>query len=326
MFMDYTALSTDDLADRYIALPDERLLIKEYVSTLNDYQKGYFNHLTQPQEQLPLENFAGNNTSIKRDNTFIWSDLFSIDSLIWHFHQEWDDTLNLGQSPNLPRFIDRQLYKANEKRIELVNSYNRAEGVIELDQYSQHIHVYEQYINFLEKKKAGAVSTDKVLESNVSQPLPEIVAPTILGYANPTLAPNAGQLPMTEREKEAIKHIKYMSGLNMQGAQIMTSEEYQRLYNYTLHLVHNEEIPNDIKPIYNVRMPSGHIRYTYYLVHVHLYGKKPRREYFIGFLYRIFPGIFDEDHVSWNTTSIKFSTQPPSWSSDLDIMNGKIGK
>ncbi|ARS36804.1 hypothetical protein [Pontibacter actiniarum] len=150
--MSYKELTPDDLATLYLNKPEERERIEQHIASLGEYQQGYFNYLLEEQEQLPFQSYAANNLHTKRDGRILWSDLYSFDSLVWHYQQQKEDLLNNSPTPNLSLFIGRAIVNAAAARTKLVESYNKSCSVENDDKYSLYVGAYDQFIRFLEKE------------------------------------------------------------------------------------------------------------------------------------------------------------------------------
>jgi hypothetical protein len=176
--MDYNKLTTDDLAKLHLDKPEERKLIEEHVAGLSQYQQGYFKHLLEGPEVLPFQNFEGHNISTpKRDRRILWSDLHSYNSLVWHYQQQKSDLSNNSSAPNLNLFIDREIDRANERRNELLQSFNSSSNVGDDDKYSLYISVQDQFISFLESEKA-ADEKSTISNDNKVEKLSKLIKPS----------------------------------------------------------------------------------------------------------------------------------------------------
>ncbi|MBY0425203.1 MAG: hypothetical protein K2Q22_06170 [Cytophagales bacterium] len=122
-----------------------------------------------------------------------------------------------------------------------------------------------------------------------------------------------------EMKKVAEKYLAYLHGNNLQKTKIMQNNDYERLLEYTFHLIENETLPENIKKISQLNIPSGYIRYTYYLIHKELYTTKAIKTQWIDFLQQVFVEFKDTD---WQTIKTKFSTKPNLYETDILKMQG----
>lgn len=118
-------------------------------------------------------------------------------------------------------------------------------------------------------------------------------------------------------KKVAEKYLAYLQGNNLQKSKIMQGNEYDRLLEYTFHLIEFETLPESIKKISQLNIPSGYIRYTYYLIHKELYTTKAIKNQWIDFLQQVFVEFKDTD---WQTIKTKFSTKPSLYETDIQKM------
>jgi len=135
----------------------------------------------------------------------------------------------------------------------------------------------------------------------------------------PKTLPKQPQGNHMEMKKVAEKYLAYLQGNNLQKTQIMQGNEYDRLLEYTFHLIEFETLPKNIKKISQLNIPSGYIRYTYYLIHKELYTTKAIKTQWIDFLQQVF---FEFKDTDWQTIKTKFSTQPNLYETDLRKMVG----
>lgn len=113
-------------------------------------------------------------------------------------------------------------------------------------------------------------------------------------------------------QEQVIFALKPLRGNNFVNQKIMTNKEFERLLNYTLHLVEHEALPSKIVPITPTQIPTQFIRKTYQLLHQKLYGKN-RREYWFDFLYRVFEQFSD---VALATTKKHFTSYTGNFEQD----------
>jgi hypothetical protein len=131
----------------------------------------------------------------------------------------------------------------------------------------------------------------------------------------PAIEQPAKQRPPVEA---ALKLIDFLSGLNPQKEKIMQGEDFDRLKEYTTYLIEHEAVPPNIKPIPQINISNGHIRYTYYRIHKEIYTTRHIKQCFILFLHTVFSQFGGTEE---STTKTKFSTPPKSY--DADVNAGK---
>ncbi|GGK64029.1 hypothetical protein ACD591_01085 [Rufibacter glacialis] len=122
-----------------------------------------------------------------------------------------------------------------------------------------------------------------------------------------------------------LKRLGFLSGYIAVGRKIMDQEDYHRLVEYTLRMVKEGGLPDGLNPITNVDVSQRHILRTYYLIHKELYGIRPKRPYFIDFLFEVFPNHFNDEKAERSIILEGFSKSPPFYGVDVDKW-GKIGK
>ena len=132
--------------------------------------------------------------------------------------------------------------------------------------------------------------------------------------------------PLTKTDKTAVEDLKqqaqeflkHFSGYNTQQYKIMTEPDYNRLIQYTFHLIEHETLPDEIKPIPTIGLSGNHIRYTYYQMHKQFYGSNEIKAFWIDFLQKVFKQLSSQD---WQTLKTKFSTKPAKYDQDISNMN-----
>ncbi len=131
-------------------------------------------------------------------------------------------------------------------------------------------------------------------------------------------------LPIQEKvssddlKTQAQEFLKHFNGYNVSNEKIMTSVDFNHMMEYTYYLIEHEEIPEDIIQIPQIRLSTGHIRYTFYLMHQSFYGTKEIKPSWISFLKAVFSQF---DIQEWATLKTKFSVKPAKYEHDLRILN-----
>lgn len=121
-----------------------------------------------------------------------------------------------------------------------------------------------------------------------------------------------------ELKSQAQEFLKHFNGYNVSNEKIMTAVDFNHLMEYTYYLIEHEEIPTDIIQIPQIRLSTGHIRYTFYLMHRSFYGTKEIKPSWISFLKEVFSQF---DIQEWGTLKTKFSVKPAKYDHDLRILN-----
>ena len=121
-----------------------------------------------------------------------------------------------------------------------------------------------------------------------------------------------------ELKSQAQEFLKHFEGYNISNEKIMTAVDYNHLLEYTYYLIEHEETPNGIIQIPQIRLSTGHIRYTFYLMHRSFYGTKEIKPSWISFLKAVFSQF---DIQEWGTLKTKFSVKPAKYEHDLRILN-----
>lgn len=119
-------------------------------------------------------------------------------------------------------------------------------------------------------------------------------------------------------KQQAQEFLKHFSGHNVQQQKIMSEADYNRLLQYTFHLIEQEKLPKDIKKIPSIGLTANHIRYTYYLMHKAFYGTKEIKPVWIDFLQQVFQQLSSQD---WQTLKTKFSVKPKNYDHDINTMS-----
>lgn len=96
----------------------------------------------------------------------------------------------------------------------------------------------------------------------------------------------------------------YLKENNGNGQKIMTDSEHERLINLTIEMLVKEEVPIIDRKFSRLQITSGLLSFSFYVLHVELYGKKPRRPYFTTFLKDAFVQLGNN---TYDTLSAKFS-------------------
>ncbi|MBO0939960.1 hypothetical protein J2I47_25670 [Fibrella sp. HMF5335] len=114
-----------------------------------------------------------------------------------------------------------------------------------------------------------------------------------------------------ERKKGCVRSILApLSGLNPQKQPIMSSEDFERLINYADHLALEDVIPENIKPITQIDIPTGHISKTFHRLHSELYGTRRIHDSFIDFIRAVFLNKYSGQDRT--VTKTNFSKRGPA--------------
>ena len=130
--------------------------------------------------------------------------------------------------------------------------------------------------------------------------------------------PIQDKVSIEELKSQAQEFLKHFEGYNISNEKIMTAGDYNHLLEYTYYLIEHEETPNGIIQIPQIRLSTGHIRYTFYLMHRSFYGTKEIKSSWISFLKAVFSQF---DIQEWGTLKTKFSVKPAKYEHDLRILN-----
>lgn len=119
-------------------------------------------------------------------------------------------------------------------------------------------------------------------------------------------SPSSPSVSSIEDKKEAIKNkvieiLGFLKGNNGNNQKIMTDSEHDRLIALTLEMIEKESVPPIGGKFNQLNITNGLLGFTFYVLHVELYGKRPRRKYFTAFLKVAFIQMN-------NVISSKFST------------------
>lgn len=76
----------------------------------------------------------------------------------------------------------------------------------------------------------------------------------------------------------------YLNGAGINQQKIMSNPDYKRLLFYTIQMVQNESVPVIDEPFEKLYITNELLRYSYYILHVELFGVQPRKHCFTDFL------------------------------------------
>lgn len=127
------------------------------------------------------------------------------------------------------------------------------------------------------------------------------------------------QKALEQKKLIAFEHLCFMKGTNLQDKPIMSEAEFDRMMSYLYFLLQYDYLPETVDPIPVVNLPTGSIRYTFYLLHQKLISKSRINESWINFLHACFEQF---STVDIRTTKTKFSQAPKSYENDLKQMSG----
>lgn len=120
-----------------------------------------------------------------------------------------------------------------------------------------------------------------------------------------------------QQKQYALEHLAFMSGYNIKNEKIMPEADYNRLIQYTYHLIEKGKLPTGIKKIPQTGFAANGIRFTYYKIHEFLYGTQSIKQEWVDFLHAVFQQFKDTQS---STTKAKFSTKPKAYDADLKQM------
>ena len=130
--------------------------------------------------------------------------------------------------------------------------------------------------------------------------------------------PKADKTLVDDFKHQAQEFLKHFSGYNTQQNKIMSEPDYNRLIEYTFHLIEHEKLPKEIKQIPTIALSGNHIRYTYYQMHKAFYGTNEIKTVWIDFLHKVFKQLSTQN---WNTLKTKFSAKPGNYDHDINVLN-----
>lgn len=123
-----------------------------------------------------------------------------------------------------------------------------------------------------------------------------------------------------EKVKNALEILDLFSKKNVRKEEIMDHKDFQRLKKYTLKLICDNEIDENIKPIEEIKLPNNYIMYTFYRIHKLFYPKRTRNEKYLIFLYKVFDQLKEDGFcldMPESTLYKKFTIQPLHYTSDI---------
>ena len=124
--------------------------------------------------------------------------------------------------------------------------------------------------------------------------------------------------PLNEIKKMAKEMLNFMSGMNIHREKIMSDQNFDRMINYTFHLIETDNVLPNIKKIPQVGVSNEFVRYTYYSIHKAIYGTRRIHPSWVTFLHEVFTQF---SNTKAETTRTKFSKKPPMYQSDMSKMS-----
>lgn len=132
--------------------------------------------------------------------------------------------------------------------------------------------------------------------------------PPISNYSNGDVDKAEQELIIKNKEK-AREYLKYFSGINRKGNRIMRKDDFERLLNYVDILIETKQVPQNLEPIPQIDLDNQFISYTFYSLHLDLYGKRGlTRTIWPEFVRLVFLQL--KDNV---TIYSKFHTKPKNY-------------
>ena len=132
--------------------------------------------------------------------------------------------------------------------------------------------------------------------------------PPISNYSYGDVDKAEQELIIKNKEK-AREYLKYFSGINRKGNRIMRKDDFERLLNYVDILIETKQVPQNLEPIPQIDLDNQFISYTFYSLHLDLYGKRgPTRTIWPEFVRLVFLQL--KDNV---TIYSKFHTKPKNY-------------
>ncbi|MBC5992410.1 hypothetical protein [Pontibacter cellulosilyticus] len=310
---DYSTLSVSELFERFAVYDEEREAIDEYALSLPEADLEAFLNLKRRNavglglEASPFEGMQAIKVfkTDRGDDKDATVDFIAYDYSLESYKAYIDSRLSLeANNPTIvPYIIEDELNKCLGKlqiiKNERANLNSRNE--------------FNASIASQQDLEACIAYLNNIL-SSITRPGTPLRTSRNGKYSENPLSPPA--LPdLSDYINRARKYLEHLNSQNTKRQKGLRTVDYERLLRYTNDLIEFEEVPKNVEPIYAVGKTQSHIRYTFYLIHKDLYGTRPKRGYFIDFLYAVFPSLFKD--TEWNTTFTKFSQAPPSYKYDV---------
>lgn len=165
----------------------------------------------------------------------------------------------------------------------------------------------QQWLSMQADAYKGSLSSSFAVEPDTGQELRKKLKPL----------PRNNKTTTEDLKRQAQEFLKHFSGHNVQQQKIMSEADYNRLLQYTFHLIEHEKLPKDLKQIQTIELSGNHIRYTYYQMHKAFYGTNEIKTVWINFLQQVFQKLSSQD---WQTLKTKFSAKPSKYEHDIKSM------
>jgi hypothetical protein len=179
---------------------------------------------------------------------------------------------------------------------------------IGIEKAENDIKTYELVVQFWDLLRNEYTNTLLSLENKQPLQIDQSISQPKLHY-NKQLSPD-------EMRRVVREILAPLSGYNPQKQQIMSTADYQRLIEYTDHLVITNTLPANIQVINQTNISNKHIRFTFYRLHKRLFTTASIRPSFILLIHSLFRQF---ENALDSTTRTKFSEMPPSYFGDFGL-------
>lgn len=206
---------------------------------------------------------------------------------------------------NLLKEINQQTY--GHQRLDIINqALNKIQVEVTANPTSA-LGQLQQWLSMQAEAYKGSLSSSFAVEPDNGQELRKKLKPL----------PRNNKITIEDLKQQAQEFLKHFSGHNVQQQKIMSEADYNRLLQYTFHLIEHEKLPKDLKQIQTIELSGNHIRYTYYQMHKAFYGTNEIKTVWINFLQQVFQKLSSQD---WQTLKTKFSAKPSKYEHDIKSM------
>jgi len=198
------------------------------------------------------------------------------------------------------------------ERLEIISSQIRylsfLQSPIDIDSSKYKNSIPRNFLNYLEILKSHPYP----IKSNILEPNIRVLDDL---SENGVKGEDARILNFTPSQKEAISHLDFFKGQNFKNIWIVEKKQiFERIKSYTIELIKTDTIPLEIVKIQVVNTSAMHIRFTYNLIFLNLYGtgknEPSKRLMWAEFLHKLFgqfAGTTPED------IKAKFSVSPKNY-------------
>ncbi|RIJ48765.1 hypothetical protein D1614_09560 [Maribellus luteus] len=101
-----------------------------------------------------------------------------------------------------------------------------------------------------------------------------------------------------DRLLKVLEVLGYLNGAGINQQRILSDSDYKRMLFYTIQMVQKESVPIVDTPFEKLQISNELLRYSYYVLHVEIFGIQPRKHFFTDFLEATFIQMRGIDSLS----------------------------